>query len=224
MKIENIENMIPNLTGVAVLVIAVSAFALSFFNLQATAVEAGINIWLSWLWPICIDMLLISGSLMVLRSSLRDESTQVGWSVLMAFTLVSMGFNIIHSPPDWVSQAAHAIPPVALCISIELLMMCIRSDLSRSPKESATVKEVAHTFLGPSCNLGGIDIEKLASETFPVPVDNGKFNLIYPGKTDQKRKLVTDYFTEHPDSTMVAAAEALGMSRTTVTRYYKKCL
>jgi len=134
MNLPYLEERIPNLTGVLVLIIALCAFALSFFNLQEAATDAGINPYLSWLWPLCIDALLVAGSLMILRSSLLNESTRPGWSVLLSFTIVSIAFNTIHSPPDIISCAAHAIPPIALCISIELFMLTIESDLTKSRK------------------------------------------------------------------------------------------
>jgi len=76
--LHRLEQSIPDLTGLAVLIIAGCAFALSFFNLQAAALEAGISPWLSWLWPVVVDCLLIVGSLFLLRSNLRNESPWVG--------------------------------------------------------------------------------------------------------------------------------------------------
>ena len=136
MNIQQVETHIPNVTAGLVLIITACAFCLSFYNLQRQAMEAGINVWLSWMWPVCLDCLLIAGSLMVLRSSLRKESAIVGWSVLLVFTGISTGFNVIHSPADIISRLAHAVPPVSLCVSVELLMMCIRSDMSISPDQS----------------------------------------------------------------------------------------
>ena len=177
---QRLEQSIPDLTGLAVLIIAGCAFALSFFNLQAAALEAGISPWLSWLWPVVVDCLLIVGSLFLLRSNLRNESPWVGWAVLLSFTLVSTIFNVLHSPADVISQAAHAVPPVALCVSIELLMMCIKSDLKVQPVQPMST---------------------------PAPKST-------PDK-------IVQYFKEQPMSTHAQAAEALGLSRSTVSRHMK---
>lgn len=178
--LHRLEQSIPDLTGLAVLIIAGCAFALSFFNLQAAALEAGISPWLSWLWPLTVDALLIAGSLMILRSNLRNESPWVGWMVLLSFTLVSTIFNVLHSPADVISQAAHAVPPVALCVSIELLMMCIKSDLKVQPVQPMST---------------------------PAPMST-------PDK-------IVQYFKEQPMSSHAQAAEALGLSRSTVSRHMK---
>lgn len=128
--VSKIEAWIPDITTVLVGTIGLTAFILSFANLQAAAVEAGINSMLSWAWPICLDCLLIAGSLMILRANLRQEDARLGWAVLLAFTGASTVFNIVHSPPDLVAQVAHAVPPIALCVSIEILMTIIKSDIN----------------------------------------------------------------------------------------------
>jgi len=202
MNLQQFEQFIPNLTGVATLIIAVCSFLLSFFNLQATALDAGIIPWLSWLWPVCIDALLISGSLMILRSSIRMESTMVGWTVLIVFTLISMVFNIIHSPPDIISQAAHAVAPVTLCVSIELFMMCIRSDLSTEQ----VIEQVPTAQIVEVLNNG-------------EPVTKTEVVHVSLGTDPEKFRQVMEYFEENPESTISEAAKVLGISRTTITKY-----
>ena len=196
--LHQIEKMIPDLAGAAVLIIATSSFILSFFNLQAAAIEAGINPWLSWLWPVCIDALLIAGSLMILRSNLRNESPLIGWSVLLTFTVVSTAFNTIHSPAGLTAQAAHGIPPIALCVSIELLMLCIRSDLSGQPDQGGEHQ----------CT------DNMVTDQAPVqPVST--FD------SPDTREMILTHFSEHPTSTHAAAARSLGISRSTVTRHMR---
>lgn len=220
-----LEQSIPDLTGIAVLIIVVSAFALSFFNLQAAALQAGISPWLSWLWPVCIDALLIAGSLMILRSSLRNESPVIGWSVLISFTAVSTAFNVLHSPEELVSQAAHAVPPVALCVSIELLMMTIRSDLMTG--ERSGMQLTKQCDMSP-CQAGDRSSEQdkvlHEHETRPgdrVPEQSDTTieqvdNIL--SKSDRGEQ-IRIYFDEHPSISVAQAARDLNMSRTTVKRY-----
>jgi CRP-like cAMP-binding protein len=67
---------------------------------------------------------------MVLRSNVQGSSSVFGWGVLISYTAISTGFNIAHSPGALLDQASHAIPPISLCISVEVLMNIIRSDLT----------------------------------------------------------------------------------------------
>jgi hypothetical protein len=190
--ISRVEAKIPDATAALVCVIAVCAFALSFYNLQQSAVESGIFPLLAWMWPLCVDCLLIAGSLMILRSSLRGEPALVGWAVLLAFTVISIVFNAIHSPPALVDRVSHAIPPLSLCVSIELLMIIIRSDLRR-PVPITTQAEV------PAC----------APEPAPGPA---------PVTGDRATK-INRYFKKNPGNSLAQAAKDLGMARRTITRY-----
>lgn len=223
--VHRLEQSIPDFTGMAVLIIAVSAFALSFFNLQAAALQAGISPWLSWLWPVCIDALLIAGSLMILRSSLRNESAMIGWSVLISFTAVSTAFNVIHSPEGMISRAAHAIPPVALCVSIELLMMTIRSDLM-------TPEHVCSCTGGGGCSHATDQGDHVLSSGIQLPDHTDQAGAQAPDQitraTEHMRRSpeqgdrseqVRLFYTEHPDSSIAQAARHLNMSRHTVKRY-----
>jgi hypothetical protein len=187
-----IERLIPDATGCLAILIMACAFLLSFANLQAGAVQAGISPFLSWAWPVCIDALLIAGSLMILRSSLRHESTRFGWLVVVTFTGVSIGFNIAHSPEDFISRAAHAVPPITLMVSIEMFTMIIRSGL-----------KVEH----------GTSVSHVTSPETDVTI---------PDVTVPKRKVtdeeVLQFFAGNTEATFIDAAEALQVTRQTISR------
>ncbi|MDX8549645.1 DUF2637 domain-containing protein [Methanospirillum sp. J.3.6.1-F.2.7.3] len=238
--VRKLETAIPDLTGMAVLIIAGCAFALSFFNLQDAALEAGIKPWLSWLWPVCIDALLIAGSLMILRSSLRNESPLIGWIVLLSFTGVSTLFNVLHSPADIVSQAAHAVPPVALCVSIELLMMTIRSDLMvgehvctcTSDHACAHVlssHEQLHEHMSRSDDHIDCQPEQTAGklpEHSDMPTEqvlsSSEQSPEHLSRSDDhidKSVQIRLYFTDHPGCSVAQAARELNMSRHTVKKH-----
>jgi len=142
-SLSRIEQMIPGITAGLVLVIAIGAFILSFVNLRLQAIESGIPENLAFMWAVVIDALLISGSLMILRSGLRGERALSGWSVLFVFTGVSVFFNATHAPDSIIARIAHIVPPIALCISIEMVMQCIRSDLQHDATNVATLQHIA---------------------------------------------------------------------------------
>lgn len=98
-------------------------------NLQQAAIEAGIYPSLAWMWPLCIDSFIFMGSLFILQASIRNQPIWQGWLTVISFTAVSVAFNIIHSPIDWFSRAAHAVAPIALCGSLEMLMLQLKRDM-----------------------------------------------------------------------------------------------
>ena len=204
-----VERSIPDLIFLVVITTTISSFALSFVNLQAAAIESGINTWLSFLWPVCIDAVLIAGSLMILRSSLRNESPVVGWLVLLGFTIVSTGFNILHSPEEITSRLAHAVPPISLCVSIEILMLIIKSDLKRT--SPAPVHEPVPADPSPVQVSEPEPIPTVQEEEPEEPCTNGRAQ----GPSDRDIALL---FQENPGITMTDAAEMLGCHRSTISR------
>ncbi len=210
-SLQRIEQQIPALTAGLVVIIAGSAFCLSFYNLQLQAIESGINLWLSWLWPLCLDALLVAGSLMVLRSSLRGEPALVGWSVLLAFTGISTFFNVIHSPEDIISRLAHAVPPVALCVSIEILMLCIKSDLQQQVDGSSSAQ--SESIDPDNVNSSSRTVSDTAQRPDPHLIKRSRRTA------DANAKMVYDYFLKHNGATLTVAAKDLGLSRGTVRRH-----
>jgi len=135
------------LFGSIVCLIISTAFVLSYANLVETAIEAGISPLLAPAWPLLLDSFLLAASLFILRANLLNEDSRIGWLVLLVFTGVSTAFNVYHSPEDFAARAAHAVPPIALCVSLELLMMILKSDLTRETKvEEVSIEPSPNTI------------------------------------------------------------------------------
>lgn len=135
------------LFGSIVCLIISTAFVLSYANLVETAIEAGISPLLAPAWPLLLDSFLLVASLFILRANLLNEDSRIGWLVLLVFTGVSTAFNVYHSPEDFAARAAHAVPPIALCVSLELLMMILKSDLTRETKvEEVSIEPSPNTI------------------------------------------------------------------------------
>lgn len=190
-----------------ILTIAVSAFALSFTNLTATAVDAGIPLPLAYLWPICLDCFLVVATLFIFISNHLDKTTAPGWAVLIVFTGVSAGFNIVHSPDNLVAQAAHAIPPVALCICLEVLMIVLRCQQEYACPAAVQIDE-------PEQKSEDLPVESAPDPEkpddplpeIPRPRPAGKGNAI----------AVATYFAANPNATIKQASKDLGLSWGTV--------
>ena len=150
------------LFGSIVCLIISTAFVLSYANLVETAIEAGISPLLAPAWPLLLDSFLLAASLFILRANLLNEDSRIGWLVLLVFTGVSTAFNVYHSPEDFAARAAHAVPPIALCVSLELLMMILKSDLTRETKvEEVTVEHSPNTIELKKEPIEVCDIEKV---------------------------------------------------------------
>ena len=200
---KQIERWIPNLTGVLTIIVLLCSFILSFSNLRYAAELSRIDPVLTWAWPVCIDSLLVSGSLLILRNSLRQENTRFGWLVLSVFTFVSIMFNVAVSPNNLLSQASHAIPPITLMVSVEILLSIVRSDLSSLEKDRREVTEVT---------------QSKGDVTPPVPV------LHHGAGKGVTADQVLQFFRENPSASYVTAAANLNIARQTVSRHVARLL
>jgi len=196
---KKIEQWIPNLTGVLTVIVLLCSFILSFSNLRYAAEISLIDPALTWAWPLCIDSLLVSGSLLVLRNSLRGESTRFGWLVLSVFTGVSIAFNVAVSPETWISRAAHAIPPITLMVSVEILLSIVRSDLSIA----LPVQEKEPNTRSVTCR---------------VPM------VHRPVTPDVTTEQVLQFYRDNPSASYVTAALHLNITRQTVSRHVTRLL
>ncbi|WP_256664222.1 DUF2637 domain-containing protein [Methanospirillum purgamenti] len=147
---------------------------------------------LTWARPVCIDSLLVSGFPLILRNSLRQESTRFGWFVFSVFTLVSILFNVTVSSNNLLSQAFHAIQPITLMVTVEILLSIVRSDLSSSEKNQVKVTTVTP------------DRSDVTPPVTMVHQGAGK-NVT----SDQ----VLQFFRENPSASYVTAAANLNIAR-----------
>ncbi len=127
----NANKTISIIAGTLVLFLAVGSFVLSYDALRGLAETQGLKSSLSWMFPIIVDGFIIVASLSVLRNSLLSEPARYPWGLVMAFTTLSVVFNVAHSPSNWLARIIAAVPPVTLLLSFELLMGQIKSEVTR---------------------------------------------------------------------------------------------
>lgn len=120
-------------TRIVVMLIAVGAAVLSFDALTSLAINSGIRPVLGWIWAIIIDGFILVATFAAF--ALRDrKSKYYAWFTLTLFVILSVLGNAWHAAisqnvnyqlPLWVSTLVTAIPPVALFLSIHLLILMI---------------------------------------------------------------------------------------------------
>ncbi|MEM7027945.1 MAG: DUF2637 domain-containing protein [Chloroflexota bacterium] len=106
------------LTGLAVLI---AALVLSFNTLMETAQHYGYGPVMAILWPLLVDGIILSQSLVVLRRSRLGFDTRFNWLLLITFEAASL---FINGAAGWVlgvtvaemitGALVHGLPPLAL--------------------------------------------------------------------------------------------------------------
>jgi len=118
----NTNRAINILSAALVLFLAAAAFVLSYDALHELAKDNGIKPGLAWLWPLTLDAVMIAASLAVLRASLNAEGKVYQWGLVGAFTVASIGFNVVHAPATLLARSIFALPPLVVFLGFELLM------------------------------------------------------------------------------------------------------
>ena len=140
-------------TTSGVIGLAVAGFAMSYDALHSLALTNGVPATLAWMWPLVVDGFILLASLSVVRAVADSRRAYYPWLLVLAFSSISVAFNVVHAAPTAVARFVAAIPPTALVLSFELLMRQVRQQLTTNPTPSR----------------GGTDAELSASHATTAP-------------------------------------------------------
>ena len=143
--------MWPGIT--AGIIIGLIAFVLSFDALRLVFVSCGINPWLSWGGPVCVDgtILLCTWATWGFKKG-RIRGSAYPWVGLVLFSGFSIAGNALHAMintgfrlPSWVPPVIMSIPPVALLYATHLIVIIAgdRLDKINTATDATRVPEAA---------------------------------------------------------------------------------
>jgi hypothetical protein len=118
--------------GATVLGIACLAFYTSFEAIRAYAVRSnGIAPEHGWAVPLMVDSFIVvalGADLWFTTTKVRRAWWEVWWPKLLLAGAAGVSFvlNVAHAEPTWAARGVAAIPPAALVLGVELLMMVLR--------------------------------------------------------------------------------------------------
>lgn len=138
----NPTKFIAYLTSILVAIVALMAFALSYYALQGVALSNGIPLLLSYVWPLLIDFALVVFSLCVVTAHLHSESTWRQWILVGLTTVLTCTYNYLHAPANLIAQSVAVVPPVMLFFSFELLAMQLKNSIQRTHKVQVLTQQV----------------------------------------------------------------------------------
>jgi hypothetical protein len=131
-----------------------------------------------------------------------NESKAYGWVMLLIFVVVSTYFNIQNSPDDINSQIAHAVVPVALCLSTEALMILIHRYIKKQAEASTPTQEYQADLVQQQQSAKRRGCAKVSDNATKIH----------------------DHFLKHPEASITGAAHDLGLSISTVRRHKKRLI
>lgn len=110
-------------TGAAVLVVALVAAVISYSHMRQLALAAGEGAWQAAILPLSVDGMLMCASMTALVRKRSGQAVGVlPWLALMLGVGASVAANIASAEPTLTGRAIAAWPPVALLVSLEMLL------------------------------------------------------------------------------------------------------
>jgi hypothetical protein len=141
--------------GATVLGIACLAFYTSFEAIRAYAVRSqGIAPEHGWAVPLLVDSFIVvatGADLWFTTTKVRRAWWEVWWPKLLLAAAAGVSFvlNVAHAEHNWAARGVAAIPPAALVLGVELLMMVLRRATTlranRLQAEAEAAQEAAMT-------------------------------------------------------------------------------
>ena len=185
----------------ALVSLAAAGFALSYTALKAMAAANGITSALAWLFPLVVDGAIIVAASVVLFYRVQLHRTAwLAWALLAGETAWSITLNTLHAPAGIIPAAIGATPSVTLAIAVEIIAALLQEVLQ-------PVQNVTH----PAATVA----QSVQPEAPPVQAE---VTLVQPPVQPNARAAqLIAYLRAHPDSTRTELAQALGVSRTTIS-------
>ena len=82
--------------------------------------QVGVNEYLSYLFPLLVDVLIAIAVYITLINKEQGETTGLAWSVVVAFTVGSIYLNILHYPKTVAGYTMAAFVPLVVFVASEL--------------------------------------------------------------------------------------------------------
>lgn len=129
---EKSDKILFGVSAAATSILALASAVLSYSALRQLAVDSEIAHSLTYLFPVTIDGLLVSGSTMVLFAADRGKRSPLGIFLTLLGVIASIAGNVAVSPNELTAQLVHGTPPVVLFLSLEALTSLMRQRIKES--------------------------------------------------------------------------------------------
>ena len=130
---------------IAIWTVVISSFVLSFSGVRELGIQAGYHPILAALLPLCLDGLVMAGSITILDAEMRGLGKRFGWTITLVGVGASVAANVATAASlGLTAQIVHAAPPVVLALALEAWLSTMRGDVrQKAVREAQEAAELA---------------------------------------------------------------------------------
>lgn len=118
-------------TSGAVLIVAIAAFVLAFFNVEGLAIDNGVPASRAWLVPVIVEGAMLALAFTRLEAELNRQDTRLLTLLIGAAVALSIALNWAHSNMQLWGVVIAVIQPFSLLIAFESFMYQLRHRIAR---------------------------------------------------------------------------------------------
>ena len=107
--------------AIAVSLIALGSFSLSFIALYELATGNGIPALLGWIWLLIVDLSMVIYTAAILVAQLQRRGARLPIGLTIFYAVVTVTGNILHAPPTPLGWFVASLPPLSLILGTEML-------------------------------------------------------------------------------------------------------
>ena len=126
--------------AVAVVLIALGSFTLSFMALKDLAAANGAPVHLAFIWPLIVDVSVIVFTAAILVSQLQRRGAKLAIGLTIFYAVVSIMGNVMHAPGNPLGWFIAIIPPLSLIFATEMLRAMIAAQWRVDTEPPAVIK------------------------------------------------------------------------------------
>lgn len=118
---------------IAVSIITLGSFILSFSALEDFALKNGAPGNLAWIWPILVDMTVVVCTVVILMAELKGWNPLYPIGLVVLYGVVTIVGNLWHAPATKAGWFVAILPPLTLIALTELLRVVTKNILAKKP-------------------------------------------------------------------------------------------
>ena len=228
---------------IAVILIALGSFALSYAALVELAAANGVKGWLAYIWPLIVDVSVIVFTAAILVAQLQKRGAKLPIALTGFYAVVTITGNVLHAPFTALGWFVAVLPPLSLIAATEMLRAMAHHTITHAAAVTSLAelntavkgaqaelhtlttqidtKEQQLNTLGAQietakCNIAALNFEENQGNVTP------KIDALNAAKVDAKQQRLNTLVTflgDNPQASLTDAAAVVDVTRQTVRRY-----